>query len=77
MIWGAESAPSLAARCQASFMPTAFTQTTDLLASGGDFGVAQHARPPAFADPVGGQPRFAVGGAVKSQFPANRKVRAV
>src|SRR5271155_504019 len=28
MIWGAESAPSLAARCQASFMPTAFTQTT-------------------------------------------------
>jgi hypothetical protein len=30
----------------------------DLLASGGDFG-----RPPAFADPVGGQPRFAVGGA--------------
>ena len=35
----------------------------DLLAGGGDFRVAQLARPPAFADPVGGQPRFAVGGA--------------
>ena len=33
----------------------------DLLAGGGDFGVAQHARPPAFADPVDGEPGFAVG----------------
>src|SRR5271166_6764461 len=28
MIWGAESEPSLAARCQGSFIPTAFTHTT-------------------------------------------------
>ena len=35
----------------------------DLLAGGGDFRLAQLARPPAQADPIGGQPRFAVGGA--------------
>ena len=28
MIWDADSEPSLAARCHASFMPTAFTHTT-------------------------------------------------
>ena len=33
----------------------------DLLAGGGDFGVAQFPRPSALADPIGGQTRFAIG----------------
>jgi hypothetical protein len=33
----------------------------DLLAGGGDFGVAQFPRPSALADPIGGQARFAIG----------------
>jgi len=33
------------------------------VAGGGDFRVAQHTRPPAFADPIGGEPGLAVGGA--------------
>jgi len=33
----------------------------DLLAGGGDFGVAQFPRPSALADPIGGEPRFAIG----------------
>ena len=33
----------------------------DLLAGGGDFGVAQFPRPSALAGPIGGQPRFAIG----------------
>ena len=43
MICAAESAPSPAARCQASFMPAALTHTAapDPLAGGGNLGVAQ------------------------------------
>ena len=33
---------------------------SDLVAGGGDFRVAQFTRPSALADPIGGQPRFAV-----------------
>ena len=35
----------------------------DLLAGGGDLSVARFARSPALSEPIGGQPRFTVGGA--------------
>ena len=62
MIARAVASPSLAARCQASFMPLALTQTTapTFCFSFDDLGVCKLARPSTGANPVFGAPRFAV-----------------